>query len=313
MVTMWRASRRLISSTRAASVVVLPDPVGPPTRTSPRGSCASNSTVGGKPSVDRRGTRAGSNRTAAAARPRSRCRLTRKRPIPAMRNDASAIRASRYCRRACGASAGRTASSMSSPSSGPSASGMTLLSTRIDGGAPATSRRSLPFRDASNPSHRSSRLLSPIAGAKPRLDRRMQLENQPLDVVGIGHGGIVYGVQAFGVRRLGLGAQEAYIFCEPGFPPNAERRCYSSLSTTIESDRVARRPGGSRPPARPGGQCHNGRHVGRQVWFTGRCCGLASSPRRSCRYKSSASRMMRTASSRPSRSSTTTCLCSRTL
>ena len=164
---MWRASRRLISSTRAASVVVLPEPVGPPTRTSPRGSCASNSTVGGKPSVARRGTRAGSNRTAAAARPRSRCRLTRKRPMPLMRNDASAIRASRYCRRACGASAGRTASSISSPSSGPSASGMTLLSTRIEGGAPATSRRSLPLRDASKPSHRSSRLLSPIAGDRP--------------------------------------------------------------------------------------------------------------------------------------------------
>ena len=47
----------------------------------------------------------------------------RKRPRPAIRNDASAMRASRYCRRACGASAGSTASSMSRPSSGPSASG----------------------------------------------------------------------------------------------------------------------------------------------------------------------------------------------
>ena len=37
MVTMWRASRWLISLTSAASVVVLPDPVGPPTRTRPRG------------------------------------------------------------------------------------------------------------------------------------------------------------------------------------------------------------------------------------------------------------------------------------
>ena len=39
---MCRASRRLISSTSAASVVVLPEPVGPPIRTSPRGSCASS-------------------------------------------------------------------------------------------------------------------------------------------------------------------------------------------------------------------------------------------------------------------------------
>ena len=54
---MWRASRRLISSTSAASVVVLPEPVGPPISTSPRGSCASSSTVGGRPSVARRGTR----------------------------------------------------------------------------------------------------------------------------------------------------------------------------------------------------------------------------------------------------------------
>jgi hypothetical protein len=37
MVMMCFASRRLISLTRAASVVVLPDPVGPPTRTRPRG------------------------------------------------------------------------------------------------------------------------------------------------------------------------------------------------------------------------------------------------------------------------------------
>ena len=52
MVMMWRASRRLISSTSAASVVLLPDPVGPPSSTSPRGSCASGSTCGGRSSVD---------------------------------------------------------------------------------------------------------------------------------------------------------------------------------------------------------------------------------------------------------------------
>ncbi len=69
--------------------------------------CASGSTAGGRPSVASRGTRLGSRRTAAAARPRSRCRLMRKRPTPAIRNEASAMRASRYWRRACGASAGQ--------------------------------------------------------------------------------------------------------------------------------------------------------------------------------------------------------------
>ena len=45
MVMMWRVSRRLISFTSAAIVVVFPDPVGPPIRTSPRGSRLSASTL----------------------------------------------------------------------------------------------------------------------------------------------------------------------------------------------------------------------------------------------------------------------------
>ncbi len=154
---MCRASRRLISSTSAARVVVLPEPVGPPIRTRPRGSCASSSTVCGRLRVASRGTRVGSSRTAAAALPRSRCRLMRNLPTSAIRNDASAIRDSRYTRRACGDSAGMTASSISAPSSGPSPSATTLPSTRTAGGAPATSNRSDPFRDASSRSHRSSR------------------------------------------------------------------------------------------------------------------------------------------------------------
>ncbi len=158
---MWRASRRLISSTIAASVVVFPEPVGPPSSTSPRGSCASNSTVCGSASVDRRGTRVGRSLTVAAARPRSLCRLIRKRPTPTILNDASAMRSTRYSRCACGASAGSTASSMSTPSSGPSASVMTLASRRIAGGAPATSSRSLPLRAPSSRSHCSSRDVLP--------------------------------------------------------------------------------------------------------------------------------------------------------
>ena len=77
---MWRASRRLISSTSAASVVDLPEPVGPPISTSPRGSATSASTPGGRPSDGEPRHAAGSARMAAAARPRSRCRLMRKRP-----------------------------------------------------------------------------------------------------------------------------------------------------------------------------------------------------------------------------------------
>ena len=189
MVTMCRASRRLISSTSAASVVVLPDPVGPPTSTSPRGSCASSSTDGGNPSVDSRGTRVGSSRTAAAARPRSRCRLIRKRPRPVIRNDASAMCASRYCRRACGASAGSTASSMSRPSSGPSASGIDLAvhaDRRRRAGheqqIAAAARRQQPqppLEPAAVPHHRR----------RAGLHSRMELENQAIDVLGVGHGG----------------------------------------------------------------------------------------------------------------------------
>ena len=56
MVTMWRASRWLISLTSAASVVVLPDPVGPPTRTRPRGRRVSASMLGGRFRDAKRGT-----------------------------------------------------------------------------------------------------------------------------------------------------------------------------------------------------------------------------------------------------------------
>ena len=70
--------------------------------------------------------------------------------------------------RACGASAGSTASSMSTPSSGPSASGRTRPSTRIDGGAPATSSRSLPPASARMRSQRSSRPVSPHAAGVGR-------------------------------------------------------------------------------------------------------------------------------------------------
>ena len=49
IVTMCRASRRLISSTSAASVVLFPEPVGPPMSTRPRGSRAAVRPPAGKP------------------------------------------------------------------------------------------------------------------------------------------------------------------------------------------------------------------------------------------------------------------------
>ena len=50
MVTMWRAAVVLTWSTMAASVVDLPDPVVPVTKTMPRGSSAMSRTASGNPS-----------------------------------------------------------------------------------------------------------------------------------------------------------------------------------------------------------------------------------------------------------------------
>ena len=50
MLTMWSDCSRLIESMSAASVVDLPDPVGPPTRTSPFFIRANCCTTGGRPS-----------------------------------------------------------------------------------------------------------------------------------------------------------------------------------------------------------------------------------------------------------------------
>ena len=88
---MCRASRRLISSTSAAIVVVLPEPVAPPISTSPRVERRERLDFGGRRARTSCGHARGSTRMAAAARPRSRCRLTRKRPSAGMRSDASAM------------------------------------------------------------------------------------------------------------------------------------------------------------------------------------------------------------------------------
>ena len=192
---MWRASRRLISSTSAASVVVLPEPVGPPMRTSPRGSCASSSTAGGRPSVARRGTRVGSSRTAAAARPRSRCRLIAE---AAEAGDAERgvgdarlailpprVRRQRRQHRLLDVEA------VERP-----------FGERDDLAVDANRRRRAGHEQQVAAVARGQQPQPPFEPAavphrrrQARLDSRMQLEDQALDVVGVGHGGILAGVQ----------------------------------------------------------------------------------------------------------------------
>ena len=137
-------------------MVDLPDPVGPPISTRPYGSRVSCPTREGRPRSDNSGGREGSARIAAAARPRSRCRLMRNRPCPGTRNEASAGAPSRYRCAVRSGSTARTASSISGPSSGPSGSELIAPSTRIDGGTPATSSRSLAPRAVTIVNHRSS-------------------------------------------------------------------------------------------------------------------------------------------------------------
>ena len=48
IVMMWQRCSLLILSIIAASVVLLPEPVGPVTSTSPLGFCASSATIGGQ-------------------------------------------------------------------------------------------------------------------------------------------------------------------------------------------------------------------------------------------------------------------------
>src|SRR3954469_9072749 len=82
MVTTWHSLLLLMWSIIPASVVVLPEPVGPVTSTSPRGSMASEARTGGRPrsvsgmapTLTRRNTR--------PHEPRERNALTRNRPTP---------------------------------------------------------------------------------------------------------------------------------------------------------------------------------------------------------------------------------------
>ena len=75
----------LISSTIAASVVDLPEPVGPVTRTRPRGFSASVWSTGGRPSSSSVWISPGTRRKAAPTEPRWKKTLTRKRATPGKR------------------------------------------------------------------------------------------------------------------------------------------------------------------------------------------------------------------------------------
>ena len=69
-------------STIAASVVDLPEPVGPVTSTNPRGLRVNSSSTGGSPSSSRLGISCGMRRKAALIEPRWKKQLTRKRATP---------------------------------------------------------------------------------------------------------------------------------------------------------------------------------------------------------------------------------------
>ena len=76
----WRVS--LIRSSIAASVVDLPEPVGPVTSTKPRGFLVNSSITGGRPSEPRLGMSCGIRRKAADSDARWKYEFTRKRALP---------------------------------------------------------------------------------------------------------------------------------------------------------------------------------------------------------------------------------------
>jgi hypothetical protein len=80
IVTMWQGRVALIRSIIADSVVVFPEPVGPVTRTSPRGRSARSSTINGSPSSSAEGEPMRTSRMTRLIEPRCRNTFTRKRP-----------------------------------------------------------------------------------------------------------------------------------------------------------------------------------------------------------------------------------------
>ncbi len=85
IVMMCSSRVRLISSIIAASVVDLPEPVGPVTSTKPRGLRANSCTIGGRPRSSIEVSPNGIRRNAAPIAPRWKYALTRKRAWPGNR------------------------------------------------------------------------------------------------------------------------------------------------------------------------------------------------------------------------------------
>ncbi len=82
---MWSLRSSLIMSTIEARVVDLPEPVGPVTRTKPRGLRVKSESTAGSPSDSRLSISFGIRRKAALTEPRWKKTLTRKRATPGNR------------------------------------------------------------------------------------------------------------------------------------------------------------------------------------------------------------------------------------
>ena len=129
----------------------MPEPVGPPTSTRPRGRRVSASTDGGRLSDAKRGTvgRQPPDRRRGAAALVVQVDAEAAEVGRAERAVGDAALAIQLAARAAPAPAA-TASSISSPPSGASGSGTTWPSMRSDGGAPGTSSRSLADRSTTS-------------------------------------------------------------------------------------------------------------------------------------------------------------------
>ena len=86
---MWTGRWPLMCSMIAASVVLLPDPVGPVTRKRPCLLRASSFTMAGAPRSSRLGTLAGMRRNTAPGSPFWKKAFPRKRPRPGTANEKS--------------------------------------------------------------------------------------------------------------------------------------------------------------------------------------------------------------------------------
>ena len=147
----------LIQSTRDASVVDLPDPVGPVTRTRPCLSRANRRTDSGRPSASKDGISRGMSRSAIAVVPRCRKALPRTRALHCQESEKSM---SEPCSKATCCGFESNAAEMRSVSVGVSGpvpgTGRNSPSTRISGVVPTVRSRSVPPASQRAPSRSST-------------------------------------------------------------------------------------------------------------------------------------------------------------